>query len=72
MYNYVMQETGKLFSFLGLVFLVLGLIFNIMPNLPKIPGDIYIDKPNLKIYIPFTSAIVISVILTLIFNFFKK
>jgi len=72
MYNYVMQEIGKLFSFLGLIFLLLGLIFNIMPNLPKIPGDIYIDRPNLKIYIPFTSAIVISVILTLIFNFFRK
>ncbi|HBQ50382.1 TPA: hypothetical protein DD690_00175 [Candidatus Daviesbacteria bacterium] len=40
--------------------------------MPKIPGDIYIDRPNLKIYIPFTSAIVISVILTLIFNFFRK
>jgi len=72
MYNYDMQEIGKLFSFLGLVFLVLGLIFNIKPDLPKIPGDIYIDRPNLKIYIPFTSAIVISVILTLIFNFFRK
>ncbi|MBI2334265.1 DUF2905 domain-containing protein [Candidatus Daviesbacteria bacterium] len=67
-----MPDIGKLFTFLGLVFLVLGLIFNIMPNLPKVPGDIYIDKPNIKIYIPFTSAVVISVILTLIFNFFKE
>lgn len=59
-------------SLLGVVFLVLGLLFNIMPRLPRIPGDIYIDRPGIKIYIPFTSAIVISVILTLIFNFFKK
>lgn len=67
-----MQEIGKIFSLLGVIFLVLGLIINLMPNWPRIPGDIYIDRPNIKIYIPFTSAIVLSVILTLILNFFKK
>ncbi|MBI2330549.1 DUF2905 domain-containing protein [Candidatus Daviesbacteria bacterium] len=67
-----MENISKLFSLLGLVFLVLGLIFNIMPKLPKIPGDLYIDKFGFKIYIPFASAIVISVILTLLFNFFRK
>ena len=67
-----MQDIGKIFSLLGVIFLVLGLLFNIMPHLPRIPGDIYIDRPSIKIYIPFTSAIVLSVILTLILNFFKK
>lgn len=67
-----MPDIGKLFLLLGLIFLVLGLLFNIMPNLPKIPGDIYIDRPNLKIYIPFTSAILASIILTLLLNFFQK
>ena len=67
-----MPDAGKLFTFLGLVFLFLGLLFNFMPNLPRIPGDLYIDKPGLKIYIPFTSSLIISILLTLIFNFFKK
>ena len=68
----MMENIGKLFSLLGVIFLLLGLIFNIMPKHPIIPGDIYIDRPNVKIYIPFTSAIVISIILTLLFNFFRK
>lgn len=67
-----MQEAGKLFPFLGVIFLLLSLIFNIMPNLPKIPGDIYIDRPNLKIYIPWVSSIILSVILSIMFNFFRK
>jgi len=67
-----MVDVWKLFTFLGVVFLVLGLLFNLSPNFPKIPGDIYIDKPGLKIYIPFTSAILISVVLTIVFNFFRK
>jgi len=67
-----MVDFGKLFLFLGIVFLVLGLIANIMPRFPRIPGDAYIDRPGIKIYIPFTSALVISALLTLIFNFFRK
>lgn len=69
-----MQEIGKIFSLLAVVFLFLGLLFNLlMTNPPWIPGDIYINKPYLlRIYIPFTSAIVLSVILTIILNFFRK
>ncbi|MBI2314959.1 DUF2905 domain-containing protein [Candidatus Daviesbacteria bacterium] len=67
-----MQDAEKIFSLLGIIFLVLGLLFNLMPNLPRVPGDIYIDRPNLKIYIPWLSSIVISVILTILFNFFRK
>lgn len=62
----------KLFSFFGLVFLILSLVYNIMPKFPRIPGDIYLDKFGFKIYIPWLSAVVISVILTLFFNFFGK
>ena len=67
-----MADVGKIFTFLGVVFLVLGLIANIMPRFPRLPGDIYIDKPGIKIYIPFVSALVISAILTIYFNFFRK
>ncbi|MBI2196682.1 DUF2905 domain-containing protein [Candidatus Daviesbacteria bacterium] len=67
-----MENIGKIFSLLGVVFLILGILFNFMPRLPRIPGDIYIDRPGIKIYIPFTSAIIASVILTLILNFFRK
>ncbi|MBI2019768.1 DUF2905 domain-containing protein [Candidatus Daviesbacteria bacterium] len=67
-----MQDVSKLFSLLGAMFLLLGLVFNIIPSLPRIPGDLYIDKFGFKVYIPFTSAIVASVILTLMLNFFRK
>lgn len=72
LYNQIMAEAGKLFSFLGIIFLILGLLFNLMPHAPRIPGDIYIDRPGIKIYIPFVSALVLSAVLTLMFNFFRK
>lgn len=67
-----MESIGKIFYSLAAIFLILGLVSNIMPKFPRIPGDIYIDRPGIKIYIPFTSALVASVILTLILNFFRK
>lgn len=67
-----MENISKILSLLATVFLILGLVFNIMPKLPRIPGDIYLDRPGIKIYIPFTSAIIVSIILTLILNFFRK
>jgi len=67
-----MVDFGKLFAFLAIIFLLLGLLSNLMPKWPRIPGDIYIDRPGIKIYIPWVSSIVISIILTLIFNFFRK
>ncbi len=67
-----MTDAGKLFTFLGLVFLVLGLIFNVVPSLPRLPGDISIEKPGIRIYIPFVSSLVISLILTVVFNYFRK
>lgn len=62
---------GKMFALLATVFTLLALIFNLMPKWPRIPGDINIDRPGLKIYIPFVSALVISAIITIYFNYFK-
>lgn len=67
-----MENAGKILSLFGVVFLLMGLMWNISGwNLPKIPGDIDIDRWGIKIYIPFVSALVASVVLTLLFNFFK-
>lgn len=61
-----------MFALLGVVFLLLGLFFNLSPNIPRLPGDIYIDRPGIRVYIPVTSAIILSILLTLAFNFFRK
>jgi hypothetical protein len=66
-----MEEAGKLFAFLGIIFLLLSLLFNLKPSLPRIPGDIYLDKGGFRVYIPWLSSLLISVLLSLFFNFFR-
>ncbi|MDD2621314.1 MAG: DUF2905 domain-containing protein [Syntrophomonadaceae bacterium] len=38
----------------------------------KLPGDIYFKKGNTSFYFPVVSCILISLILTLIFNFMSR
>ncbi|MBS3156941.1 DUF2905 domain-containing protein [Candidatus Woesearchaeota archaeon] len=65
--------TEKVFVFLGILFLVIGLIF-ILGNkyLGKLPGDVKIDKGDFKFYFPIGTSIVISIILSLVLFFVLK
>jgi len=38
----------------------------------RLPGDIVIDKPNLKLYFPITTMLLISIFLSLILWIFRK
>jgi hypothetical protein len=59
---------------IGLMFLTAGLLWPWLGKLPigRLPGDIIIDRPNLKIYIPITTMVIISIIISLLVRFFRK
>jgi hypothetical protein len=68
---------GKLLAAIGVALLIIGLIVSYAPWLinwfGKLPGDIRIEDENKWVFIPVTSMIVISIILTIIINlFFRK
>ena len=67
---------SKLFIFLGFLLIFLGIIFHYFGENFKwfgnLPGDIKIGQNNFKIFIPFTSMILLSILLTVIVNVFKK
>lgn len=56
-----------LFLFLA-VELVMILFYILKPNLPRFPGDINFDKIGFRIYIPFVSALIITVLLSFFLN----
>ena len=53
---------------LGVVLIVAGLLWPWLTKLGlgRLPGDIAIERENLRVYIPITTSIVISVVLSLI------
>jgi len=64
----------KTLIILGIILLAVGLLWPWLGKLPigRLPGDIVIDRPNLKIYFPITTMIIISIIISIISRFFRK
>jgi hypothetical protein len=68
---------GKLLITIGLILVALGLVISYAPWLVnwfgKLPGDIRIEDENKSLFIPITSSIAISIILSIIANLlFRK
>ncbi|MDH3252772.1 MAG: DUF2905 family protein [Ignavibacteria bacterium] len=64
-----MQLIGKMVVVFGLVVVVVGLIlifFDKMPFLGKLPGDIHLKRENVHLFIPLTTSILISLLLSAI------
>lgn len=59
---------------IGLVILLTGLCWPWLIKLPlgRLPGDIVIDRPGLKVYIPITTMVLVSLGLSLLAWLFKK
>ena len=61
---------------LGTLLLVVGALLHFAPWslnwFGKLPGDICIEREQGKIFIPITSMLIISFILTILINLFKR
>jgi len=65
---------GKNLIIMGIVLIVAGIIFTLGSRLGigRLPGDIFIKKGNMTFYFPIVTSIVISIILTLLFNILRR
>lgn len=70
------QNTGKMLIFGGLTILVIGVIIYFSGNklnwIGRLPGDIRIEKPGMKIYFPVVTMILLSLVLNLVIWLIKK
>ncbi len=64
----------KMLVLIGAVFIIAGLAWPWLSRLPlgRLPGDIVINQPNLKIVIPITTMLLVSVVLSLIVWLLRK
>ena len=64
----------KTLIFMGIAILAVGLLWPWLSKLPigRLPGDIIIDRPHLKVYIPITTMIVVSLVVSIVLWLIKK
>lgn len=64
-----MNPIAKLFIILGAGLIVVGLLWQAgssLFNLGRLPGDIAVERDNVRIYFPIVTCIILSVVLSLI------
>jgi hypothetical protein len=64
----------RLLIVLGATLILAGIAWPWLRRLPlgHLPGDIVIDRPDLKLYIPITTMIVVSAIVSLVLWLFRR
>ena len=64
-----MAHLAKTIILMGVVFLALGTILYFLGKIPgvgKLPGDFLIKKENFTFYFPFTTCLILSLIVSLL------
>lgn len=67
---------GRWLVIIGFVLIVLGLILQWVPGVfswfGRLPGDIHIETQRGQLFIPITSMIIISLVVSLLVQIFKR
>jgi hypothetical protein len=69
-----MGSIGRALILLGAALVVLGVILSFAPSLPlgRLPGDLRIERPGFRFYLPITSSLLVSAVLSLAFWLFSR
>jgi hypothetical protein len=69
------SDVGRLLMIAGLLAFLLGAGLSIAGKLPwlgRLPGDIVIQRRGFTVYLPFGTCVILSLLLTLLFWFFRR
>lgn len=69
-----MNDTGKWLILIGGLIVAVGLLWPWLGKIPwgRLPGDIVIERENLRFYLPITTAIIVSVVISLILALIRR
>ena len=64
----------RVFITLGVVLLILGLLWPWLQKLGlfRLPGDIVIERENFRFYLPITTSIIVSLVISLLVWLFRR
>lgn len=68
------ESVGKAFFVIGAMTCLIGLLFLLLAKagFTKLPGDLRIEKEGFTLFFPIVTCLIISVILTILFNIFTR
>jgi hypothetical protein len=70
-----MTDLGRTLIVAGACLVVAGLLLTFhgkIPWLGHLPGDLSVERENFRLYIPFTTSIILSVVVSLLLYLFRR
>ncbi|ALI97688.1 DUF2905 domain-containing protein [Rufibacter tibetensis] len=65
-----MQPLGKYLVILGIIIVLVGLVVWVVgPRMDwfgRLPGDVRVERPGFKVFAPFTTMLLLSILLSLV------
>lgn len=68
-------NVGKLLILVGGILIIVGAVMILAGKIPwlgRLPGDIYLQRPNFTFYFPLTTSILISIVLSLVLYWLSR
>ena len=68
------SSLGTLLIVAGIILVIAGLLAStgLLSWFGRLPGDIRIERPNTRVYIPITSMIIVSIVISLILALIRR
>ena len=70
------QQTGKYLLIAGVIIVAAGILIYFFHDyfkwIGKLPGDFRIEKENFRFYFPLATMIILSLVITVLINIFKR
>jgi DUF2905 family protein len=63
---------GRFLIVIGLLIAAAGVLISLGVPLGRLPGDVSYRRGNFSFHFPIVTSIVVSIILTLLFSFFRR
>jgi len=70
------QQTGKYLLIAGVIIVAAGILVYFFHDyfkwMGRLPGDFRIEKENFRFYFPLATMIILSLVITVLINIFKR
>ncbi len=63
-------QIGRVLILFGVLLAIMGGLVLLLGSMPRLPGDIYVQRKGFTLYVPIVGSLLASLILTLLLNLF--
>jgi DUF2905 family protein len=65
-----MGQVGRTLVIVGILLIIIGGALTLLGRIPRLPGDIYVQRRGVTVYVPLATSLLLSLVLTLLLNLF--